>query len=146
MGKIEWCLEKQAVKLISPDKIMSESFLERAEKDFLALKNQDNHWKIIFSYYTYYNSFIAVHLRYGIKSEIHSCTIEIMKLINEFKDYYEEINDLKEKRINVQYYLKAEEVDYEFIADFISLCKFHINKEINEKRIQELRNKFNPKS
>ena len=56
-------------------------------------------------------------MKIGIKSEIHSCTIEVIKLLEQKKfldfNFSKILEDDKELRIDNQYYLKNRPVDFD---------------------------------
>ncbi len=65
-----------------------------------------NSWKAICSYYACYDIIYAFLQKYGIKCEIHYCSIEVLSLFDNISD--EDINfikKLKENRIYAQYYV-----------------------------------------
>ena len=80
----------------------------------------------------------------GIKSEIHDCTIEIAKLLEEIKiipyGYSKRFEDDKDLRIDNQYYLKNRHVDINIreLSEFILTIKNKVNSitlnEINKTR------------
>ncbi|SRR6056297_1261000 len=107
-------------------------------------------WKIATAYYTIYFSIYSVLMKIGIKSEIHSCTIEFVKRF--LSDYFnkEEIKfmeDAQKLRIDSQYYVNKNIPDkkYENLIEetpkFFIKCK-DVMKKINEKKISEIRDKL----
>lgn len=144
-NKIKWCLnQKKGIELIEANLNLSKSYLERAKKDLINLeKQEDIVWKVIISYYVCYNLFYSILFRYGIKSEIHSCTIELLELFENLKEYKEFLAELKEQRTNVQYYLKeAEKIDLDKIKEFLAKCELELN-EVNEDKIKNIKFKLN---
>ena len=143
MDKIKWCLkQKKGIKLIKPNENLSINYLKRAKSDYNNLKNQDSVWKIIISYYICYNSFYSILIRCGIKSEIHSCSIYLLNFFDDLKPYYNFIEELKELRTNVQYYLKEpEEINLKKIHEFLQLCDLELN-ELNNEKIRKFRSNF----
>ena len=104
-------------------------------------------WVTTAKYYCEYFAVYALLMRLGIKSEIHSCTIEILKFLEEEKIVEKGIakmleND-KELRIDNQYYLKNRKVvvNYDNLRDLILKMKEIINTMSNEK-IDEIRKKI----
>lgn len=62
-------------------------------------------WKTIGGYYACYYAVYAFLQRAGVKSEIHECTIACMPLFG-FDDIdVRFLEDLKQERINAQYYV-----------------------------------------
>ena len=144
MGKIEWCFKKEkGIKLIKPNKNIAKDYLSRSKSDFENLDKQNKVWKIIISYYVCYNAFYSVVISCGIKSEIHSCTISLIKFFPKLKKYHSFLKVLKKKRINTQYYLKSPEPEEKSkIKKFLDLCELELY-EINQEKISRLRKKLN---
>ncbi len=86
-------------------------------------------------------------MRLGIKSEIHDCTIEILKFLEKGNVVERGIAKMleydKELRIDNQYYLKNRKVivNYDNLRDLILKMKEIINTISNEK-IDEIRKKI----
>lgn len=142
-NKLNWCLkQKRGISLIDINKNLSNSYLKRAEEDLLMLEKQNKVWRVIFSYYILYNSFTSILYRYGIKSEIHSCSVELISLFDNLKSYKDFFKDLKESREDVQYYLtEPEEIDLNKIKVFLQLVKIELN-EINTNKINNILKNF----
>lgn len=80
---------------------------------------------------------------YGIKSNIHSCTIELVNSFEKLKKYKEFIQILKEKRENVQYNLcEVEKLNHTKIKEFINACKLELYELNQEKRETLLKQVF----
>lgn len=142
MEKIKWC-KKQAkgIILIEPNENISKSYIEKADESLEMIEKATQSWKVICSYYACYDSLYALYIKAGIKCEIHECSLELMKLFNFEKKYIEFMKQLKEDRINVQYYVnqKFTVPDIKIVKSFILKIKekiFNLNQtEIN--RIKE---------
>lgn len=81
-------------------------------------------------------------MRYGIKSEIHSCFISLCKYFSYLKDYYDFLEELKRLREDVQYYLKEpEEIKINKVKEFHKYCELEID-EINSDKIKIFREKL----
>ncbi len=101
-------------------------------------------------YYSMYYSLYAILMRLGIKCEIHSCTLEFMKLA--LSDFYSE-QDIKtiKKAFNLrniaQYYIDKiiEKKESDFIIGqaplFLEKSKQALSK-INENDIKQIRDKI----
>lgn len=89
------------------------------------MKILDKDWKIITAYYVCYNAFYALLMKIGIKCEIHDCSIELINLFNSFEEKdYNFIKNLKDNRIDVQYYLKKpEDIEENDVIVFVEKCK-----------------------
>ena len=116
---IEWC-KKQGMKLIEPNDNLSEEYYKNAEETLRVtnlIKNSgSNMWLATQKYYTEYLASYALLMKIGIKTEIHSCTIEIIRILEKeniitFK-LSENLEEDKELRIDNQYYLKNRPVDF----------------------------------
>ncbi|OVE74826.1 hypothetical protein BVX95_01140 [archaeon D22] len=140
MSSIEWCKkQKKGVRLIEPLEYMSNDYIERAEKDLSSMILLNGHWKIITAYYACYDILTALLSKVGIKSEIHECTIELMKLFefNEADILF--IKELKQKRIDVQYYLKSVDFEDEILVKKFVLKVKKIIDELTRTEIEKIR-------
>jgi uncharacterized protein (UPF0332 family) len=151
MVDINWCLkQKSGIKLIEPNENLSREYMKNAEETLSSLKNSNetsNMWKATKKYYAEYLSVYAIMVKIGIKSEIHDCTIELVKYLDEFsifpKDSYDILTRDKKLRIDNQYYLKNIEinVNYQEILEFLIIIKNKMNS-ITPKEINLIRNKI----
>jgi len=123
--KIEWCLnQKKGIKLIELNENLSKSYMVDADNSLLNLPKVKGRWKLIIGYYSCYNALYSILMKAGIKSEIHDCTINLIKFIDGFSvDDYKFMKNLKQNRIDSQYYLKEGEVDLKKVKDFVLRCK-----------------------
>jgi uncharacterized protein (UPF0332 family) len=102
--------QKRGVSLTDPSENLAQAYLAKA-RDALevmrTLEDKSYSWAVSSCYYTMYYSVYAILMRLGIKSEIHSCTITLMRYV--LSDIFVE-NDAKiferafESRIENQYY------------------------------------------
>jgi len=109
--KLKWCKEK-GIRLSKPNKSVSEAYMLKAKNPPVAVRNEEDNpeWQITAGYYAIYFSVYAILMKIGIKSEIHSCTLELFEhlLGKYFND--EEVKlfkDAMQARINVQYYITS---------------------------------------
>jgi uncharacterized protein (UPF0332 family) len=117
---IDWC-KKQGMKLIEPNDNLSEEYYKSAEETLRVtnlIKNSgSNMWLATQKYYTEYLAAYSLLMKIGIKSEIHSCTIEIVQLLEKEKiidfEFGKFLEEDKELRIDNQYYLKNKPVDFD---------------------------------
>lgn len=104
-------------------------------------------WSATTKYYCEYFAVYALLMRIGIKSEIHDCTIEIVKFLEKQNVIEMRIAKILENdkrlRIDNQYYLKNKKViiNYNDLRDLILKMKEIINTLTNEK-IGEIRGKI----
>jgi uncharacterized protein (UPF0332 family) len=120
--KIAWCFN-HGVKLITPNNNLSDEYFINAEETLLVAnlsKNSgSNMWLATHKYYVEYLAAYSILMKIGIKSEIHSCTIELMRFLEkegviDFQ-FAELLDHDKELRIDNQYYLKDIPVDFDSI-------------------------------
>src|SRR3989344_371864 len=83
MVNIKWCCnQKDGIKLIEPNDNLAQSYLSMAE-NALGTMNREKKYNLTFAisacYYSMYYSLYAILMKLGVKCEIHSCTLEIMK-------------------------------------------------------------------
>src|SRR3989344_2996533 len=80
--QIKWCCKKKnGISLVEPSKNLSLAFIEKAERSLEEMNNAKYiESKLNFAYYAMYEAVYAVLQRIGVKSEIHTCTIEFMKV------------------------------------------------------------------
>ena len=114
-----WC-KKQGMKLIEPNDNLAEEYYKNSEETLRVtnlIKNSgSNMWLATQKYYTEYLSAYSLLMKIGIKSEIHSCTIEIINLLEKQKiidfNFSKILENDKDLRIDNQYYLKNRPVDF----------------------------------
>ena len=117
---LEWC-KKQGMKFAEPSNELAEEYFRNAEETLrvtnLIKDSGSNMWLATQKYYTEYLAAYAVLMKIGIKSQIHSCTIEVIKLLEQKKfldfTFSKILEDDKELRIDNQYYLKNRPVDFD---------------------------------
>lgn len=130
---------------------MANAYLKKAEDALESMKvNIIKDWKISTAYYTIYFSLYSVLMKLGVKCEIHSCTIEFAKRFLE--EYFEEkeldfIEDSLKARVDSQYYIDRTVPDEQYAKmiqkapEYLVKCKAILIK-LNEKKVHEIRNKF----
>ena len=134
---IKWCCkQKSGLKLEEPNDNIAKDYLQSAEETLSILqdiKGKSNMWLATTKYYCEYFSIYALIRKIGIKCEIHDCTIEIAKLLEELdiipKGYSRRLEEDKELRIENQYYLKNRQVDVNVreLTEFILKMKNKVN-------------------
>src|SRR3989338_4948208 len=156
MDKIKWCAgKKEGLALIEPNSNLAEAYTKKAEEALESMRlNTIKDWKISTAYYTIYFSLYSLLVRVGIKCEIHSCTIEFAKQF--LREYFNEeeltfTEDSLKARIDSQYYVDRTVPDsqynkmVELAPEFLVKCKSILIK-LNEKKINEIRKKFQDKA
>ena len=141
--KLRWCLkQKRGIKLIEEKEHLSDAYLAESDKTLENVKRTPGKWKIITAYYACYSAFYAILMKCGIKSEIHDCTLALLSLFNFSESEIKFIEELKESRIKVQYYLVENSLkDETKVKEFILKCKTILG-EITTENIGEIRNKI----
>lgn len=115
-----WC-GKRGTRLADPSERIAGEYFKAAEETLrLALvteKEGSNMWLAAQKYYAEYLAAYSLLARIGVKTEIHSCTIGIIRLLEEdglvgfpFSSLLEKDRDL---RIDNQYYLRNSPVDFD---------------------------------
>ena len=141
MTKLEWCKKQsKGIRVIEPNINVANSYLEKADEALkVMISSPSKEWKIITGYYACYNCLYALLQKIGIKCEIHSCSIALMRFFDFEKRDIEFMENLKEKRINVQYYNRKEDlVEDNKIKDFMLKCKEILHKG----NLEEIRTKI----
>ena len=109
----EWC-KSNGIELIEPNDNLAEEYYNSAEETLKSLaltKDIDsNMWLATKKYYAEYLAAYSLLMKIGIKSEIHSCTIDVIKLLENkniitFR-FFKNLEEDKQLRTDNQYYLK----------------------------------------
>ncbi len=152
MNKISWCKkQKKGIKFIEPNDNLSEEYYQNAEESLKVLRNinetKSNMWIATAKYYLEYFAVYSILMKIGIKSEIHDCTIALIKFLEKECIISEGISTILEKdkelRIENQYYLKNKQVDINFeqLSKFMLLIKENLEK-LSDEKIAEIRTKI----
>ena len=132
VDKLKWCFGKREVRLIRPNDNLANEYLKSAEETLSILrdiKGKSNMWLATTKYYCKYFACYSLLMKLGIRSEIHECTIEIIRFLERIKilrhGIAKSLENDKELRIDNQYYLKNRRVgaDYNKLLDFILYFK-----------------------
>lgn len=142
-NKLYWCLEqKKGISLIEPSLHLTKSYLQESDETLDNYFLVNGKWKIITAYYACYNAFYAILMKSGIKYEIHDCSLELMNFFEFTDDEKDFMLQLKEDRINVQYYLKEKRFsNEELLKKFILRCKIIVDN-LNTEQINQIRSKL----
>jgi len=144
MEKIKWCFKQKAgIKIIEPNERISEEYLKESSEDFEMITKSNPKWRVISSYYSCYNALYSILMKCGLKCEIHDCSLELMRFFDFTENEIDFLNNLKEERINVQYYLKNPGLNIKInsILEFTHKCK-NILISLNDNKINEIRKKL----
>lgn len=149
--KLKWCIkQKKGIKIIAPNDNLSRKYLKESIETLKLIPTvakANKMWAITMIYYARYFAVYSLLMRIGIKSEIHECTIELSKFLENSgmlpKDTYKKLKEEKQKRIESQYYLEDINLpkDLEELRKFVFTVKETLNK-LNDKRIEEIRKTF----
>jgi hypothetical protein len=142
-NKIKWCLkQKKGIELIDLKPHLSLSYMKEADDTLENMFCVKGKWKLITGYYACYNALYSLFMQSGVKCEIHECSLELMFLFNFDEKEIVFLNDLKEKRIKVQYYLENISLDDENkVKMFVFKCKSLLNN-LNSEKIEKIRLKI----
>ena len=150
MVKINWCKRKRAgFTLVSPNKNLQKAYLYKASDALETSRIVPSiEWKIASSYYCMYFSLYSLLMRIGVKSEIHSCTIEFAKqFLNQIFDEME--ISLLEKAFNLrndsQYYVDRKLLEEEVEAVLRAAPLMYIKCKqlhITETEVEGIRTEF----
>lgn len=143
INKIEWCKKQsKGITLIEKKNHLSSSYLQDAQESLDACLQLTGKWKVITAYYACYNALYSIFMKCGIQSEIHDCSLALMKLFDFTAEEITFLTELKKKRIDTQYYLKKNDVNNIIeIKQFIEKCELLLNQ-FQEKEIEQIREKL----
>ena len=144
MASLKWCVKQtRGIKLIKPNDNLSKEYLSNSQETLEVLreiKDKSNMWLATTKYYCEYFAVYSVLMKIGIKSEIHECTISLVKFLEKEglfeKGTWKVLEKDKEMRIDNQYYLKNKKVyfSYNSILEFVLKIK-EILMSLNEEKI-----------
>ena len=143
------------MKFAEPSNELAEEYFRNAEETLrvtnLIKDSGSNMWLATQKYYTEYLAAYALLMKIGIKSEIHSCTIEVIKLLeqNKFLDFNfsKILEDDKELRIDNQYYLKNMPVDFDPKIMSSMLLKIRsLLDSLTKEQVKKIRNLYTTNS
>lgn len=144
---LEWC-KKQGLKLIEPNDNLAEEYFRNAEETLrmasITKSSGSNMWLATQKYYAEYLAAYSLLMKIGIKSEIHSCTIDVIRLLEKEKivgfSFSKMLEADKELRIDNQYYLKNRPVifDSKRLSEALLSVRAILDK-ITDEQIQKIR-------
>jgi len=129
-----WCMKKKGgIRRAEPSDNLCREYIGNAEESLRILDRikdtGSRMWLATTKYYSEYFAFYALLMKLGIKCEIHDCTIELARRLEE-KGFIpggtaKRLDDDKELRIENQYYLKNRpvEIDMEALREFVLSMK-----------------------
>ena len=148
---LKWCCnKKEGIRLIEPNDNLSLGYIQMAENAIGTMnreKSLNMQFAISACYYSMYYSLYSILMKIGVKCEIHTCTLELMKkLLSDFysAEDYKIISKAFDARNTSQYYVNKivakEDTDFIF-----SKTQYFLNKsqdilsKLNEKDILKIR-------
>ena len=147
---LEKCITlRTGIKQTEPNENISGNYLSQAEKTLKRTKKlieeDDMLWASVTAYYCAYYSLYAFLQKTGIKSENHSCSIEMFRYLTNRNDLVEDINRFRESRISSQYYLNTPDKkiileNYTVLKDFYVELHNLCNSE--DEYLREVKNKI----
>ena len=152
MRKISWCKnQNKGIKLVEPNDNLSDEYYSNAEESLEVLRSitptKSNMWIATTKYYIEYFAVYSVLMKWGIKCEIHDCTISLAKFLEDENIIEKGISKILEKdkqlRIDNQYYVKNKQVDVDFekLSKFIISIKQTLNN-LERDKIKNTRDKI----
>ncbi len=114
---VNWCLrQKKGIRLTEPSPRVAQEYIAKARSALgvaeMSLQSNSLDWAMIAAYYARYDAAYALLMHVGIKSEIHECTISLLREIFTVQGivtlaHCEELERAKQARIDAQYYVKT---------------------------------------
>jgi len=135
LSKLKWCFkQKRGISFIDYNHNLSNAYLLKSENSIKVMRNQSGNieWEIVSAYYSVYYSIYVILMRIGIKSEIHSSSIDLIEFLFNEKFNLSDIKllrNLKKLREKVQYYIfedeevKGYKLYIEEVLDFNLKCR-----------------------
>jgi uncharacterized protein (UPF0332 family) len=115
------------IKLVSESENLKDSYLEKSSESLLSskflLEKRQYNDSIALSYFSMYNSLLALLYRCGIKSENHNASIEILEKVFGINNL--EIKEAKKERKDKQYYPSRSTNKKEVVLGIKSAEKFN---------------------
>ena len=151
-NKILWCARQaKGIKLISSNENLCEAYLKKANISLKAMNLSRDakiyDWAVDAAYYARYHAVYALLQKFGIKSEIHDCSLMLIRFLFSEKlseDMLKVIETAKKQRIDLVYYtdriLPEEEIkkNIETAPSFVLTIEKLIS-EVNEDMINIIR-------
>lgn len=86
---LKWCKnQNRGIKLIEPNSNLSEEYMQTAEESLEILrtiKGKSRVWLAVTKYYCEYFAVYSLLMKIGLKCEIHDCTIELCRFLENEK-------------------------------------------------------------
>jgi len=141
-------LKKGIIRIVEPSDNLKNSYFEMSDKFFksanLLLENKFYESSTGDFYYSLYNSLLGVLFFCGIKSENHNASINLLKDFFEEKKLFKIIMEVKEERIDKQYYHKTPSTSKRLLEIKVLCQEFNLGirillKDLNKEKINFIR-------
>ena len=150
MDKFNWCKkQKNGIVLIKENENLAKAYFSKSQGSLETMQlAKAKDWKISAAYYSMYFAVYALCMKVGIKSEIHSCTLQIAKTFFLEKEDAELLEVAFRARNDAQYYVDKDVNSKTFqevinsAARFVTKCK-RICAALSEERVKEIRKILN---
>ncbi|MDN7024031.1 hypothetical protein FGU65_03845 [Methanoculleus sp. FWC-SCC1] len=147
--RLSWCAGiKNGIVFVEPSDNLAGAYLKKAEDAMDAMHSVASpDWKISAGYYSLYFSLYAVLMKIGIRSENHTCTIEVMqRLLGDYftSDECEVLEKARRARVETQYYVASSVSETvsgtlsKRVPRFLVKCRSVIEG-LDEKQVRRLR-------
>jgi len=112
-----WCFkQKRGIRVTEPNLNLTKAYLKKATSALntmtATIQINETEWTATAAYYARYFALYALLMKFGVKSEIHDCTINIAQLLANHnilsQKLVDEIEEAKQTRIDAQYYVANE--------------------------------------
>ena len=144
-------MEEQKILLVDASKDICNSYLTKSKSHYesanLLFQSSKLEEAVSLAYYGMYHSLLALLFRCGLKSENHTGSILLLKVIFKEDDLANIISFAKKERIDKQYYLDFN-LSKQDVESMITQTKQFIDKirlildRLTEEKIVLLRNKY----
>ncbi len=141
--------KEKKIRFVESNLEVQKSYIEKSESNLISAKilliNNRLEESISLSYYSMYNSLLALLYLIGVKSENHSASIILLKKVFGLENA--KILFAKKERIDKQYYLdfsinKKDVENMVFIAEDFNNFLLEFMSNLKDEQIKVYRNKF----
>ena len=150
---LNWCLKQsKGIRIVKPSDNLVKAYLEKSRN---ALKSMEINaqaslaeWAVSASYYAEYFAVYALLSKFGVKCEIHDCTITLFEHLfcdTVSSEIIKDLRNSKENRVETQYYTQEINVDLEQIIKKTKKFVLEIDSIIdglNSEKIAELKKRL----
>lgn len=110
MKKIHWCkTQSSGIRFVEPSSNLYKAYIQKAKSALImlsaAIEKDQLEWIATTSYYARYFTSYAVLQKFGLKCEIHDCTITLLKFLTT-QQFADQLDKAKDDRIALQYQIQ----------------------------------------